>query len=162
MTRRHKALDNAVAGALSGEGAHAGTLSVFSGLDWRQAGLRPPGVPHSLYQLLNHMVFWQEWVLGWLKDQAPPTPRHASQGWPGAVAPASRREWHAAVRRFQRGVKRMARGFGKGDPLAPRGDKSRLEMAQVIGAHNSYHAGQAALLRQMLGAWPPPSGGLTW
>jgi uncharacterized damage-inducible protein DinB len=35
-------------------------------------------------------------------------------------------------------------------------------MAQTMGAHNSYHAGQAVLLRQLLGQWPPPSGGLTW
>jgi len=29
-------------------------------------------------------------------------------------------------------------------------------------AHNSYHAGQIALLRRMLGAWPPTGGGDTW
>jgi uncharacterized damage-inducible protein DinB len=162
MARRHRLLDKVVAGALSGEGAHVATESVFSGLDWRQAGLRPRGVPHSLYQLLNHMVFWQEWVLGWLKGQPPPMPRHAPGGWPGAVAPASRREWDAAVRRFQRGLKGMARAFVKGDLSAARGDKTRVEMARVIGAHNSYHAGQVAQLRRVLGAWPPPSGGLTW
>jgi hypothetical protein len=55
----------------------------------------------------------------------------------------------------------MARAFVKGDLSATRGDKTHVEMARVIGAHNSYHAGQAALLRQVLGAWPPPSGGLT-
>jgi len=35
-------------------------------------------------------------------------------------------------------------------------------MLHAIGAHNSYHAGQVAFLRQLLGKWPPPSGGLTW
>jgi hypothetical protein len=35
-------------------------------------------------------------------------------------------------------------------------------MLQTIGAHNSYHLGQVVQLRQMLGAWPPASGGLTW
>jgi uncharacterized damage-inducible protein DinB len=28
--------------------------------------------------------------------------------------------------------------------------------------HNSYHVGQIAMLRRMLGAWPPQSGGDTW
>jgi uncharacterized damage-inducible protein DinB len=37
-----------------------------------------------------------------------------------------------------------------------------LEMLHLIGSHTSYHVGQVALLRQMLGAWPPPSGGVTW
>lgn len=40
--------------------------------------------------------------------------------------------------------------------------KSPLEMLIAVAAHNSYHAGQAVVLRQLLGMWPPPSGGLTW
>ena len=28
--------------------------------------------------------------------------------------------------------------------------------------HNSYHVGQVVLLRQALGAWPPPSGTDSW
>jgi uncharacterized damage-inducible protein DinB len=31
-----------------------------------------------------------------------------------------------------------------------------------ITAHNSYHAGQIALLRRQAGAWPPERGGDTW
>jgi hypothetical protein len=41
-------------------------------------------------------------------------------------------------------------------------EKSRLEMLHTIAGHNSYHVGQVVLLRQLLAAWPPPSGGLTW
>jgi uncharacterized damage-inducible protein DinB len=29
-------------------------------------------------------------------------------------------------------------------------------------AHNSYHVGQIALVRQALGVWPPRGGGDTW
>jgi hypothetical protein len=29
-------------------------------------------------------------------------------------------------------------------------------------ASGRHHAGQVAFLRQLLGEWPPPSGGLTW
>jgi len=35
-------------------------------------------------------------------------------------------------------------------------------MLQAIASHTSYHAGQVVLVRQMLGTWPPPSGGVTW
>ena len=31
-----------------------------------------------------------------------------------------------------------------------------------MAAHNSHHLGQVVLLRQMLGACPPPSGSYTW
>lgn len=40
--------------------------------------------------------------------------------------------------------------------------KSPFEMLIAVAAPNSYHAGQAVVLRQLLGKWPPPSGGLTW
>ena len=33
---------------------------------------------------------------------------------------------------------------------------------EVLALHNSYHLGQIVLLRRILGAWPPPSGGDTW
>jgi uncharacterized damage-inducible protein DinB len=29
-------------------------------------------------------------------------------------------------------------------------------------AHNSYHVGQIAMIRRVLGAWPPRAGGDTW
>jgi uncharacterized damage-inducible protein DinB len=31
-----------------------------------------------------------------------------------------------------------------------------------ITAHNSYHAGQIALLRRQMDAWPPRRGGDSW
>jgi hypothetical protein len=31
-----------------------------------------------------------------------------------------------------------------------------------MAAHNPHDLGQVVLLRQMLGAWPPPSGSYTW
>jgi uncharacterized damage-inducible protein DinB len=31
-----------------------------------------------------------------------------------------------------------------------------------VSTHNSYHLGQVIVLRQMLGAWPPPAGSYTW
>ena len=61
-----KVLSHIVRRALSGEGAHAGTQNVFDGLDWRVAAMRPPGVPHSIFQLLGHTAYWQNWALQWL------------------------------------------------------------------------------------------------
>ena len=149
-------------GAISGKGSHVETRRVFSGMSWRLAGERPAGVPHSLFQLLNHMIYWQAWVLRWLGGRTPPVPKHAAGSWPGAIGPASRVRWEQAVRRFRAGVTKLERHARGGDLESRRGGKSRLEMLQIIGAHNSYHAGQAAILRQMLGKWPPPGGGVTW
>jgi hypothetical protein len=37
-----------------------------------------------------------------------------------------------------------------------------MEVLYQLAAHNSYHVGQIVVLRQALGAWPPPGGGDTW
>jgi uncharacterized damage-inducible protein DinB len=156
------ALENLARQTLSGKGAHVETNGVFSALDWKTAGAKPQGVPHSLYQVLKHMSYWQDWVVQWLDGKKPALPRHASGSWPGGVAPSSRREWEKAVRQFRRGLAALQRGCRDADLLSGPGKKSRFEMLQTIAVHNSYHAGQVALLRQLLGKWPPPSGGLTW
>ena len=147
--------------ALTGKDAHVITKTVFDGLEWTAAGLRPPGAPHTLYQLLNHMIFWQDWVLAWLDRRSPAPAEHASVGWPGTPAPSSLTEWTDAVRHFREGLGRLEARY-RARPMAGRGRKTPSEMLAAIGAHNSYHAGQVVLLRQQAGHWPPPTGGLTW
>jgi uncharacterized damage-inducible protein DinB len=152
-----KVLGKAVAGALLGKGAHVETKTVFAGLDWKLAGMRPERAPHSAYQLLNHMLYWQEWVAKWLDGEKPPMPKHISLGWPGDAAPASRVEWERAVRRFRKGLEALTRRSRQADLFAERGGKIPLEMLLMIAYHNSYHAGQVVLLRQVLGTWLPAS-----
>ena len=151
--------------ALSGKGAHVLAKNVFEGLDWKLAGKRPEGAPHSLFQLLNHLIYWQNWVVDWLDGKEPPLPTKAPSSWPGDSSPASAEEWQQTVKAFAKGLDAMNLRTRKADPLAEPGKgirKSRLEMLHTIASHNSYHLGQAVLLRRMLGTWPPPSGGLTW
>jgi uncharacterized damage-inducible protein DinB len=162
MRADSKALEKLARRALSGKDAHVATKEVFSGLDWQAAGSKPRSVPHSLYQLLKHMSYWQDWVVQWLAGKNPGVPRHASGSWPAEARPSSRRDWDEAVRQFRHGLVELERGCRGADLSSGRGRKSRLEMLHAVGAHNSYHSGQVALLRQLLGTWPPPSGGLTW
>lgn len=161
-TKNNEILERSIERALSGEGAHAESQGVFAGVDWKIAGTRPASAPHSLFQLLNHLIYWQDWVLKWLEGKAPALPKHASGSWPGTAGPVSKEEWERAVKNFCKGVDALARASRHADLFVKGGQKSRLEMLQTITSHNSYHIGQAVFLRQMLGSWPPPSGGLTW
>ena len=95
-----------------GRSAHVETVTMFGGLDWKVAGARPDGAPHSLFQLLNHMIYWQEWVVKWLDGKKPRPPKHAKGGWPGGVGPATRKGMgpgHA-------GVPQLAPGAGPAFP----------------------------------------------
>jgi len=162
MSTDRKTLEKIIGNALSGKGSHVEAKNLLAGLTWRAAGTRGKGAPHTIFQVVNHMIYWQDWVVKWLEGEDPQVPKHASGGWPGAPAPASAKEWRQVARRFRSGVAGLARRSRKTDPLAKRGKSSPLEMLQAIASHNSYHAGQIVVLRQMLGTWPPPSGGVTW
>lgn len=147
---------------LSGAGAHAGAENTFEGLDWSDAGYCPDGTPHSIFQLLNHITYWQDWAVKWVDGRTAPLPKHARGSWPANVGPANQKEWDRAVQTFLRGLAKLKRQARKMDLLSKRGDSTRLRMLRTIGSHNSYHLGQVVVLRQMIGKWPPPSGGLTW
>ncbi len=161
MNADDRVLRKMISNALSGEGAHAATKNVFDGLDWKLAGTQTEGVP-SIFQLLNHVLYWNDWVVKWLAGKTPPIPKHAPGGWPGKPAPQDAKEWKHALERFRQGLKEMTRAAKQEDLVAKHRTKTRLEMLQAIASHNSYHIGQVALLRKQMGAWPPPSGGLTW
>ena len=162
MSDDHQALIASLRQALSGRGAHSLTAEVFDGLDWELAGSRPEGAPYSVFELLNHLVYWQEFALGWLDGEKRETPEHAAESWPGEPAPRSEEEWEAAVERFKSGLEEYERRSGEAELFSQLGPKTALEILQLIASHNSYHAGQVAVLRRMLGAWPPPGGGATW
>jgi len=157
-----KILEKTVGHALCGKGAHVEATKALEGLDWKLAGARPNGAPHSIFQILNHMIYWQEWAVKWLDGEKPAVPRHASGSWPGGAMPAGSKDWKQAVGRFGKGLDELTRRTGGADLLSKRGEKTRLEMLHTIASHNSYHLGQVVQQRQMLGPWPPPSGGLTW
>jgi hypothetical protein len=108
------------------------------------------------------MCYWQDWAVAWLQGEDPASPRHASGSWPAEAGPSDPRGWEEAEQQFRRGFGKLERACRGADLSSGRGKKSRLEILHTIGARNSYHAGQVAFLRQLLGKWPPPSGGLTW
>ena len=166
MSGDREVLEKTAAQALSGEGAHVVGEDVLEGLDWEVAGTRPEGAPYSIFQLLNHIIYWQAWAVMWLDGEDPPLPEHAAGSWPGDTSPTGLEDWEQATARFGTLRDELRRRVGEMDLVSLRvsvgSEKSVLGMLQTIGSHDSYHLGQVVLLRRMLGAWPPPSGGLTW
>jgi hypothetical protein len=46
--------------ALVGKRAHVAAERAFEGLTWRQAGMLVPNSPHTIWQLLKHLNYWQD------------------------------------------------------------------------------------------------------
>lgn len=150
-------------------GVGAPPSHVLEAVDDDTAHRRVGGVPHSIYEEVWHLTFWMELSLDWIAGRPTPYPEHASTGFPVAAT----EPWPKVKQRFLRGLEAAAEIAG--DPAAmdapvtcisrpPREDRVMPVRDQVegIASHNAYHLGRIVLLRQLLGIWPPPSGGDTW
>jgi len=118
------------------------------------------------------MAFWQQVTLDWIEGIETPFPAHASDGFP-SEAETSREDWEQLRERFFDGggkAAAVARDVGQLErlvrcpsrPPLPARTMTAREQLESLGAHNAYHFGRIVLLRQLLGVWPPPSGGYSW
>ncbi len=144
--------------------AHVSPDAVFEEINWATVCEKPNGAPHSIWEILNHLIYWQDRCLRLLEGGNPASPEHAVESWECSVAPFNQQHWQDTLKRLLVGLK-VAEEEANTDlssDLSARPEQSRVEVFESLIGHNSYHLGQIVLLRQLLGSWPPPSGGDTW
>ena len=151
---------------LYGVNSHLHLIHALEGLYPAASGEQVGRSPHTIYQILHHMIYWQDITLARLRGEEPGSPEAAELGWQVA-RPEDESAWEAAVASLAEGVRELEGMLA--DPefdLDRAYDPSRKETAReeilMVQAHNSYHLGQIVTLRQELGAWPPPRGGTDW
>lgn len=158
---------------LHGKGAHVNPIACIEDLSVELAAKHVPGFPHSIAQLVFHMNYWMSYELRRIRGEHPNYPQHSAESFPTSDAPLDTKLWD----RFRRDMAWCIAEFTGLAQLPPNelsrpiesaheGDKNvagTLEavITQMV-AHNSYHIGQIAMIRQMLKAWPPNAGGDTW
>ncbi|HEY6447116.1 MAG TPA: DinB family protein [Acidobacteriaceae bacterium] len=163
---------NELALCFIGDSAHAPAAHILENLEDELAHRRVAGAPHTIYEELWHAAFWQQVMLERVRGLGTPTPETNEVSFP--TAEQKRAEpWSSLFRRFLSGAQEAAALAGqeaaKLDAVvrcpSPQ-DAARAmtvrEQLESFAAHNAYHFGRIVQLRQMLGSWPPPSGGLTW
>ena len=158
---------------LYGKGAHANPLACVNDLPAELAVQRPEKLPHSVWQLVWHMNYWMEYDLRRVQGQAQRYPAHASESWPENPASLTELEWKKEVSRFTTllatlaemaawDAEKLARPASPAPAQEGKQDASILHVLWQIAVHNSYHVGQIALVRRVLGACPPRGGGDSW
>jgi len=161
-----------IAEALVGESAHAAPAKIVDGLSDELAHRRVSGAPHTIYEELWHLAFWQQIMLDWMSGIETPYPASVDDPFPTEAQTAGE-SWDELRERFLSGAseaasiasdssrltKPLQRPFRPGQPARPMNLQDELIS---LAAHNAYHLGRIVLLRQVLGSWPPPSGGYTW
>ena len=155
--------------ALIGDSAAAPPAHILEGLPGDLAHRAIEGAPHTIYQELWHIAFWQQVTLDWVNGIETPFPDRPSAGFP----PDGNEPWDQLRERFFQGIQQAAAVAGDqkrldqsvrcpsrpGNPVRIMSVREQLES---LAAHNAYHFGRIVLLRQLCGAWPPPSGGFSW
>ncbi len=161
-----------------GKGAHVDPVACVEDISAEMAARSVANYPHSIWQIVEHMNYWMDYELAKIAGENPHYPDKAIESWPVNPSPAAESraadsQWQATTRRFTDMLARLAQLAESdgavlekkiqdaGSPQAPR-ESTVHAMLWQIAAHNSYHAGQIALLRRQFGDWPPERGGDTW
>jgi hypothetical protein len=158
--------------ALSGDSAAAPPAHILEGLTDDLVHRSIAGAPHTIYQELWHIAFWQQVTLDWVDGTETPFPTHPSAGF-ATDTDIDRETWDQLCQRFFEGNERSAAVTHDAKKLeqlircpsrpgVPVRTMSVREQLESLAAHNAYHFGRIVLLRQLLHAWPPRSGGFTW
>lgn len=163
---------NELAQALIGESYAAPASHIIEGLSDELAHQRLPNVPHTIYEELWHIAFWQQITLNWIQGVETPFPDQPSDGFPSKSDAASE-TWEQLCRRFLRTAGQSAvnahdtRRLDEpircpSRPGLPIRIMSIRDQLISLAAHNAYHLGRIVLLRQLHQTWPPASGGYSW
>ena len=147
---------------LQGGQAHLTLDAVLKNFPQSLRGRKPAGVPHSAWQLLEHMRIAQWDILEFSRNAKHVSPEWPEGYWPASERPPTDAAWKksiAAIKRDRRAMERLVENprtdlFSK----IPHGTgQNILREALLIADHNAYHIGQLLLVRRLLGAWQEDS-----
>ena len=144
---------------LSGKGAHVSFEKTVAGLPPELRGAKPAGLPHTPWQLLEHLRLAQWDILEFSRNPEHVSPEWPEGYWPATEAPPDDAAWEASLAAFRNDLAAMKALVA--DPASdlytpfPHGDgQTLLREALLVADHNAYHLGQLVLVRRALGAWP--------
>jgi uncharacterized damage-inducible protein DinB len=157
---------------LRGKGAHADPVACVEDLSIELASRHVQGFPHSIAQLIFHMNYWMDHELRRIRGQKPAYPEHNSESFPIASS-TDPEEWDRTRKHLVTLLSDLANLANSSRQELDRQIETVHEADQKVAssleavlwqivAHNSYHTGQIAMIRRILGIWPPRGGGDTW
>ena len=149
-----------LADLLDGVGAHMPLEEAVADFPDEAMNRRPPNVDYTPWHLLEHIRLTQLDILEYITDHGYDERTWPDDFWPDSNATATREEFDATVAGFMadRAALRALvldedRDLFAVIPGSP--GHTLLREARIIGDHNAYHVGEFAILRQIMGTWPP-------
>jgi hypothetical protein len=154
-----KALREQIRKFLNWHEAHVEWKSALAKLTPAVRGVRPPGSPHSPWELLEHARLAQHDILEFCRDPKHVSPDWPSGYWPPNPAPRNAAAWNKSVKALLKDTEALGKFAANPKidllrPLAHGSGQTILRELLLAADHNAYHLGQFVLVRKLLGAWP--------
>jgi hypothetical protein len=120
---------------------------------------RPPNVSYTPWHLLEHMRLAQRDILDYIKDRDYRLPRWPDDYWPKPDKTADAKAWRKTLAGFKRDRAALEKivASSRTDlsarlPYAPQ--HTFIRELLIAAEHNTFHMGEFAILRQVMGTWP--------
>jgi uncharacterized damage-inducible protein DinB len=146
-------------GVLISNGAFAKPAQILQAIPFDKVVLRPHNVPHSLFEELYHLDYWQTFMLLEVQGKAVTYPEHNSESFP-ATNTVNEQGWRDLVAKVLAELQ-TAVDISKSETITTmktaRGEPAEDILVALV-AHNAYHFGRMVMLRQLLGIWSSEMG----
>jgi uncharacterized damage-inducible protein DinB len=145
---------------LVGKGIHIDSKIALKGLSPSLARKKPRDNVHSCWELLHHVVVWQEAMIVAIKGNEVDWDGIAtSNNWPTAEMLAVDSNLSNLLLRFEKGigeVENLLENLDFNNPMPGWDNDPIIQGINVLLQHNSYHIGQIVIVRKLLGDPPQP------
>lgn len=138
--------------------AHPEVTPALEGVPPADRGRSVPGLPHTLWQLLEHMRIAQKDILDFGRIPDHESPEFPAGYWPLSPSPPSDAAWEKSLGAFRDDLDALSgiamnRDIDLTEPIAHLDGATWFRELMLVVGHNSYHLGQVVQLRRALGGW---------
>lgn len=145
---------------LGWQSAHIDFVHAVSGVPPTARGVRPTSLPHSLWELVEHIRLAQQDILDFCLDPGYEEPEWPEAYWPAGPEPPTADAWQGSIDRYLRDRQTMIDLVENDaiilhDTILHGDGQTYLREALLVADHTAYHVGQIVLVRRLLNIWPP-------
>ncbi|MCQ6958920.1 DinB family protein [Mucilaginibacter aquariorum] len=131
------------------------TFKVFDNLTLSEISNTPTNSPKTIWQILNHLITWQNYQLTQLKNIQQHIELDEEATWIDDQNPSDQQGLNSALVIFKNQQQQLAdeiSAFDNNDLYI----NQKLKIVQDLSVHLSFHVGEVILMRRMAGTYPLP------
>jgi hypothetical protein len=131
------------------------TFKVFDSLTLGQISNTPANSPKTIWEILNHLIAWQNYQLTQLKNIQQNIELNEEATWIDDQNPSDQQEVNNAFVIFKNQHQQLEEEiavFDNNDSHLTQ----KLKIVQDLSVHLSFHVGEIILMRRMAGTYPLP------